>query len=256
MSASINGFTMVPNEWGADGICLCNLCVLLYLSRTRNFATGDLTISAHQLVQRYGFGYNKAYLLLGIARREWRKTGGKPEENRRTEAALVADSQNIPESMRRNPGGKPEESQEMSPHTPLKENYQETRNKKKTTTARARGVVFQVPETIDSEHWKAWEEHRKKLRKPMTDHARNLTVSKLEKLSLQGHSPNDLIDLAIERGWQGIYAPSDNGSRGQSKADKDRKEIDRIVNEVLGEKHGKRKDDPGDSLVPETDVPF
>ena len=90
----------------------------------------------------------------------------------------------------------------------------------------------------------------------MTDHARKLTISRLEKLSLQGHSSNDLIDFAIEHGWQGIYPPNGSGKDPQSKAQKDRAEINRIVDEVLGEKRGKRKDDPGNTRLTETDVPF
>jgi hypothetical protein len=59
-----------------------------------------------------------------------------------------------------------------------------------------------------------FKDHRKKLKKPMTDHAVELLKSKLETLA-----PNDkkqqiaLINHAIEKGWQGVY-PIDNFKKG------------------------------------------
>jgi len=59
-----------------------------------------------------------------------------------------------------------------------------------------------------------FKDHRKKLKKPMSDHAIELLKTKLETLA-----PNDkkqqiaLINHAIEKGWQGVY-PMDNLKKG------------------------------------------
>jgi hypothetical protein len=61
---------------------------------------------------------------------------------------------------------------------------------------------FTPPDTIRPEVWKAFEDHRKKLRKPMTDHARELIVRECEKL---GGDPNELLDQSIRKGWQDVF---------------------------------------------------
>lgn len=51
-------------------------------------------------------------------------------------------------------------------------------------------------------------QHRQKLRKPMTDKAVDLFVDKLERLA-PGDTPKkiQLINTAIESGWQNVYPP-------------------------------------------------
>jgi hypothetical protein len=61
---------------------------------------------------------------------------------------------------------------------------------------------FKIPLGVNIEVWEAFEEHRKKLRKPMTDHARDLIVKELEKL---GGDPNALLDQSIRKGWQDVF---------------------------------------------------
>ena len=66
----------------------------------------------------------------------------------------------------------------------------------------------------------AFIDHRKKLKKPMTDKAVELLVNKLNKLC-----PNNidgqvqLIQTAIERGWQTVYPSKDTPQPTQSKVD-------------------------------------
>lgn len=58
-----------------------------------------------------------------------------------------------------------------------------------------------------------FKEHRKTMRKPMTEHAVDLLRKKLEDLA-----PGDtkrkifLIDYAISKGWQGVYLPTEEKS--------------------------------------------
>lgn len=50
-------------------------------------------------------------------------------------------------------------------------------------------------------------DHRKKLKKPMTDHAIDLLVNKLNKITLDTREQISLINTAIEHGWQTVYEP-------------------------------------------------
>jgi hypothetical protein len=86
-------------------------------------------------------------------------------------------------------------SSEHHPDTPETEESREEVEKKPAET-------FTLPEAIRTEVWKAFVEHRKKLRKPMTNHARDLILKECEKL---GGDPNDLLDQSIRKGWQDVF---------------------------------------------------
>ena len=66
---------------------------------------------------------------------------------------------------------------------------------------------FVLPENIDSDTWKAFIEHRKKLKAPMTDRAKSLMVNKLNKLN---GNPNDILNQSIENGWKGVFDLKEN----------------------------------------------
>jgi len=57
-------------------------------------------------------------------------------------------------------------------------------------------------------------EHRKKLKKPMTDKAIEILVAKI--LKITNHPPQqvELLETAIERGWQTVYEPKDGFETG------------------------------------------
>ena len=55
-------------------------------------------------------------------------------------------------------------------------------------------------------------EHRKKLRKPMTDKAIHLFIKRVNELAISTQEQIELINTAIERGWQTVY-PRDEKAR-------------------------------------------
>lgn len=67
-------------------------------------------------------------------------------------------------------------------------------------------VVVSLPEWMPLEPWQQYLEHRKALKRRLSPGAQKLTVSRIEKLRAQGHDPEKLLNLAVERGWQGIFA--------------------------------------------------
>ena len=79
--------------------------------------------------------------------------------------------------------------------------------------------LFVLPDWIPRELWAEFEEMRRKLRKPMTDKARDLIVRDLEKLRGEGYEVVQVIEKSIANSWQGVfplreekyYAASNNG---------------------------------------------
>lgn len=64
---------------------------------------------------------------------------------------------------------------------------------------------FKIPDWVDPKLWRDFKEHRQKLRKPMTAKAESLLIGKLTKFREQGHNPTELLETAIERGWQSVF---------------------------------------------------
>lgn len=62
-----------------------------------------------------------------------------------------------------------------------------------------------MPDWIPQEAWQAYVEMRKKMRKPLTDYAIKLAVSKLEQMMLQGQDVQAVLDQSILNGWQGLF---------------------------------------------------
>lgn len=81
--------------------------------------------------------------------------------------------------------------------------------KEKTPKGVKKKGGFPLPVWIPPDTWLNFEEHRKKLRKPMTDYARLLIFGKLERARAKGHDPTDMLETAIERGWQSVFEPTD-----------------------------------------------
>lgn len=57
-------------------------------------------------------------------------------------------------------------------------------------------------------------EHRKDIKKPMTDRAIKMLQRKLDRLEAQGYSPELLLEEAMINGWQSVY-PKDSCKKEQ-----------------------------------------
>lgn len=91
-----------------------------------------------------------------------------------------------------------------------KENIKEKgKEKNKKESADERRDVFETctPE-LKTEVLK-FVEHRKKLRKPMTEHAIELLINKLNVIGVNDTQRIELLQTAIEHGWQTVYKPDD-----------------------------------------------
>jgi len=88
----------------------------------------------------------------------------------------------------------------------------------KNTTKKERNYLYTplYPPWLDMELWKQFKLHRTKLKKPKTEHAEKLNISKLEKLAADGNDPSEVIKQSIEKGWQGFFPL--NNHNGKNKA--------------------------------------
>ena len=65
--------------------------------------------------------------------------------------------------------------------------------------------TFVLPDWIPEVLWNDFETMRKKLRKPLTDKARDLLANKLLQLKDDGNNPAAVLEQSIENGWQGLF---------------------------------------------------
>jgi len=95
--------------------------------------------------------------------------------------------------------------------------------KTKARRAKKPSPAFELPPTIHPEVWASFEEHRNKLRKPMTDKARHLILLELQKLR---GDPNALLEQSIRKGWQDVFPLKEgqNGSGPKGSHGSDRRE--------------------------------
>ena len=95
--------------------------------------------------------------------------------------------------------------------------------------------LFVLPDNIDPDTWKAFIEHRRKLKAPMTDRAKTLMINKL--LKLHGN-PNDILNQSIENGWKGAFELKEqnngqNKSTNQSRGGRVNSKLDKIAQDAI-----------------------
>ena len=100
----------------------------------------------------------------------------------------------------------------------------------------------------------AFEEHRKKLKKPMTDYAKKLLFKKLQKLAKTEQEQIAILNQSIENGWQGVFPlGGDRGQRNQRQSAADMaSDVIRMMDErgMLDDAGGKKDDDSNAGSVP------
>jgi len=66
-----------------------------------------------------------------------------------------------------------------------------------------------LPDWLPKDLWKDFLDHRKKLKKPMTEKAEDILIKKLSWLKDKGHNPKHLLMTSIERGWLSVFEPKE-----------------------------------------------
>ena len=68
-------------------------------------------------------------------------------------------------------------------------------------------VPLELPEWLNKTDWNDFVEMRKKLKKPMTDRAVKLMISKLETMKNKGINTSEVLQKSILANWSDVYEP-------------------------------------------------
>lgn len=70
---------------------------------------------------------------------------------------------------------------------------------------------FVLPDWVPADAWEGYVEMRRKIRKPMTDRARDLRIADLSKFRQAGHDLAAILDKSTANNWTDLYEPKPNG---------------------------------------------
>lgn len=71
-------------------------------------------------------------------------------------------------------------------------------------------LEIQLPEFLPLQNWKEFIQHRRELKKPLTELAASKFISKITREHQQGFNIIELLDVAISSGYQTTYPPKQN----------------------------------------------
>lgn len=85
---------------------------------------------------------------------------------------------------------------------PVIEHLIEKQKKEKKTTASEK---TDIPDWVPAKAWKAFLEMRVKIKKPMTEYAKELALKELQTLVDSGQSAEAVINQSVMKAWQGFF---------------------------------------------------
>lgn len=121
----------------------------------------------------------------------------------------------IPTTMNHEPYPDPES--EPNPHPEPTKPKRRSKSKQLGLAAVAEQVGADLPTWLPVTLWNAWRGHRRALKKPMTEHAEELSLKTITDLRAKGHDPVKIIETSIERGWLGFFSP-EQGPNGKARS--------------------------------------
>lgn len=86
------------------------------------------------------------------------------------------------------------------------EQEQKQDQKQEKRVGAAAPAATAIPDWLPASAWLTYVDHRKAIRKPMTDRAVELAIAKLGTLRNEGHDPSKVIDLCVMSGWTNLIA--------------------------------------------------
>jgi uncharacterized protein YdaU (DUF1376 family) len=117
---------------------------------------------------------------------------------------------NVEETLQRNVNHTDTDTDTDTKHIDQKPRVQKPKSPK---TAKTKSD-FVLPEWIDQKAWDDFVGMRKEIKKPITENAKGLAVKALEKLALQGHNPDVVLNQSTFHSWQGLFAIKQENQNG------------------------------------------
>lgn len=128
---------------------------------------------------------------------------------------------------------------------------------KKSNTNVLPEKVIPLPLWLPAIEWEAYKQMRLKIKKPMTSHAEQLAIKKLERFQQNGHDPAEILNQSILNNWQDIYEPKEKNNVQTHTTSKPsiqseaRRLIEKYEREALEAESGDDEPDRADLFNPE-----
>ena len=90
-----------------------------------------------------------------------------------------------------------------------------------------------IPEWLPSSVWVDWVNHRRSIKKPITERSAQLTIGQLSGFRSDGHDPVAIINRSIMSGWQGLFEPK-NQMNGHAAAQTKKTYSDNVLAAMRG----------------------
>lgn len=97
--------------------------------------------------------------------------------------------------------------QSVSRTAPVRQADSNRKEPSRTVIKSNRHIRVDIPDWLPADAWNDWCQYRQTGKGRFTDKAKALSLRTLTRLHDEGHDARALIELAIERGWQGLFPP-------------------------------------------------
>lgn len=119
---------------------------------------------------------------------------------------------------------------------------QQVTTSNKETINKGTKEVTPLPPWLPVIEWEAYQEMRKKIRKPMTSHAEQLAIKKLENFQFEGKNIVEILNYSILNNYQGIFEPKQEGQNyGKPKQTK----LDLIADGIAKARAARKREEQG-----------
>lgn len=168
----------------------------LFDGRFIDLEKGSFITSEHKLMERWGWSKSKVRLFLNELQKQQMIV--KNSDQKKTTITIC----NYSVYQDSETTERPLKDHSKTTERPLKD---PNKNDKECTKNEKKDIYSELPTELH-EPLKRFLEHRKKLKKPMTDYAIELMLKKLIKLSGGDvRVSKNILEQSIERGWAGIF---------------------------------------------------
>ena len=71
----------------------------------------------------------------------------------------------------------------------------------------------QYPDWLIVDLWHEYVEHRKEIKKPLSERSERMALRKLKRLIDAGGDQEDILETAVMNGWQGLFMPDNKQNK-------------------------------------------
>lgn len=122
-----------------------------------------------------------------------------------------------------------EKPQDMEDNRRQKSAKESKVKERKVNKSKENKTQVEIPSFIKPDSLTAFQEMRKKIKKPLTDRASEMLIARLTKFHLQGHDVNDILDTSTMNCYQGVFEPKNKVGQQNNQQEETAEEFGRRV---------------------------